>query len=345
MKLNGKTESSIRKGLKIRNGIGFIVISLLFVIIGTIAIVIPDNDIVTTAEITRIVHDNQNDTDYVLVNFTDANGKEHENVTFNSYTSGWKKGKEIKISYDPNDPETLSSATPRWIFGTVAVIIGAVVFAFSLISTKKAISKNTDDMDEYNQVDYSQNTAQTFEFSNEPLTRYYFHFGGKMNQSYIVEDKDHNIVYDIKMTKFTLIKPYEFEFINHLTGYRKTYNVTHTVSFGTGAEKGNLSYSYVTESYCKIDGTKCWDYIASKGYGFDVFLEKLRLRFKVKKHGAEVANIEGAGLKSLFNDEENPKGDLLHTRGIYRVDCRPSDLDDVMMVTFCIARAARVYGE
>ena len=79
-----------------------------------------------------------------------------------------------------------------------------------------------------------------------------------IKQSFFLEDEDGNLVYEGKMTKFSLLKASPFEFINHLTNKVEEHKVGKTITVEQG---GNDIISFMSKrSYFKYDDHKIWDY-------------------------------------------------------------------------------------
>ncbi len=340
MQISGKTESSFRRFNSYISSIVFVLIGIAFLVFTFMSFTTPQSDLVeTTAEIVDVVKGaTSDDESYVIINYATEDGTRYENVRYDAYSSGWKTGKEIKIMYDANDPSHVTSTTPRWVINAITGIVGVGAILFGVASFRRRKNKYNGAADEHNQTDVIQpdvDAVLELQNSDEKRERYYFRFGGKLNQSYIVEDKERRTIYDITQEKMELIKPFKYTFINHLTGRSVAREITHTTSTSTG----NDSYEMVTDRWFKIDGVNCWNVIASKGYGYTTNMDgRFARSYNVTRYGVPAAYIEAASYKHLFDDSR--KGDIIAQPGVYRIDCRPSDLDDIMLVAFCIARAA-----
>ena len=163
----------------------------------------------------------------------------------------------------------------------------------------------------------------------------FIHPCGKLNQSYAVEDKDKNVLFECKLVKWSLFFAHTYEFVDTKTGNAQKYKIGKTLT--TEFDGGIPVVGDIVSSRFKIDGTNCWDYIAQKGYEINHFLEgKSLMRYEVVKNGKTVANIFPANVKDPFNKESM---NYLHMgRGYYRLEIVEGDLADIVMMAFIISR-------
>lgn len=332
--------NALRKFGNIRNAVGFIIIGLFFAVVSVLILSSPKEDLVSaTATISAIEvsYDENNERTFsVFVDYS-ADGKEYTHVELGSYSSSMHEGDTVDIGYDPADPTHVQAlGGDSLVFIILAVGVLAVVGG--VLSLIKSIKQKTRDMNEYNQVntaDIPQEKIDAVKDSDEPENSYFFHFGGKLNQDYILEDAEHRTIYEARLQKLVLIGDMNFDFINHISGVSRTVRIGHTVSTSVGM--GNINVP--TSSSFTVNGMNNWEYLASKGFGFDFGHVGIRPSFKVFHYGVEVAHIETSGA-DLF-EEKNTKNPLykLPVNGYFRVDCRNSDLDMVFLTCFSIARA------
>ena len=148
-------------------------------------------------------------------------------------------------------------------------------------------------------------------------------------QAFYLEDENGNSVYEGKMTKFSLLGPSPFEFVNHVTGKTEEHKVGKTVTVEQG--NGGLVSLLSKRSYFKYDGQKIWDYLHDQGIRIESGLsgKKLGMSYDV--------TLKGAPLCTIANS--SPKGKSIFTTDLYYdVTCEEADLDLVFLVAFSIAR-------
>ena len=183
-----------------------------------------------------------------------------------------------------------------------------------------------------NEVDEAE--AEEIRNRNEPAEDFVFHFTGKLNQSYIMENSHGEPVYEAVCDGVTLVKDTKFEFKNHITGASETKMISHTVSHSYGSNGFGMTIS----SAFNIDGKNCWDVLADMGYGFDFGLNGVKAHYEVKHMGVNIgyAELGGTGLvKEKY--ENNPLGKL-PTNGIFKVSCPRSEVEGMFLVCFCLSK-------
>ena len=148
-------------------------------------------------------------------------------------------------------------------------------------------------------------------------------------QAFYLEDENGNTVYEGKMTKFSLLGPSPFEFVNHITNRTEEHAVGKTVTVEQG--NGGLLSMLSKRSYFKYDGQKIWDYLHEQGIRIESGIsgKKLGMSYDVTFKGAPLATIANS----------SPKGKSIFTTDLYYdVICEEADLDLVFLVAFSIAK-------
>lgn len=344
-----KPLNTIRKFASLRNAIVLLLVGLIFIGIGGYVLVKSPHrgSEETTATIVRLEeeYDEAEDiTSYHPYVDYEINGTAYQDVPLSGYSSGMKVGDEIQVYYDPAAPTELYASGDA-LLPILILIVGLAAAIFGVISLKKAAGQSTA-TDEYNQVSLEDiDPAKQKEIldSLEPSHTYYFHFQKKFpRQGYDMEDEFKSIVYQANLKKFTLFKPFIFEFVNHRTHISTTRSISHgvakSVGFGTSE---NGSFAIPVDNHFEIDGVNNWKYLASHGFGVEYHRKKLGFDFDVFHYGVKVATIETMGT-AIFDDDKSGEGNFLKrlpANGLYRVTCRESDLDMVFMTCFSLARA------
>ena len=78
-----------------------------------------------------------------------------------------------------------------------------------------------------------------------------------IKESFYLEDKEGNLVYEGNMTKFSLLGAAPHDFINHITNTTVQHTIGKTVTIEQGS--GGIVSALSTRSYFKYDGKKIWD--------------------------------------------------------------------------------------
>jgi len=229
-----------------------------------------------------------------------------------------------------------TTGNPLLSYGMIGIGLLAIIFA--VYNLKKRMSKSLDEMNYFDKVDKSAADPEVIEQiqnSDEPQKEYYFHFCGKLNQSYILETPNRKPIYEINCDKMGIVNQYIYTFKNRLTGKSFTSKVSHT----TTTEYGTENFGLIDQSYFKVDGKNIWDMIGEKGYSVEPYLDKIAFSYHVKHYGIHVADIVAAGT-NILEQYEGAGGlrDVAMTQGIYRVYCRESDIDGVALIAFAVSR-------
>ena len=228
-------------------------------------------------------------------------------------------------------------ATDSSIWVTIAFLVVGLAAAYGgYIMSRKTISKSVADYNHLDKVDINmadEETIRQIRESDEEEHEYYFHFTGKMNQSYIMETPDtREAVWEARCDSFNAFKPYEYTFINHLTGSEKACKISHTMENSTGDEFSSI----IVSSYFKIDDENIWTHIGRLGFSMKPYLDDLAVSYEVFHYGVKVAEIAAAG-REVFEKYEN-SGGIKVGNGLYKIECRDSDIDDIGLIAFAVGR-------
>ena len=155
-----------------------------------------------------------------------------------------------------------------------------------------------------------------------------------VKQAFFLEDEARNVVYEGKMTKFSLFGASPFEMVNHITNKTEEHKVGKTITIEQG---GNDLISFMSKrSYFKYDDKKIWDYLHDLGVRIDSKPSgnKIGMTYDVSFEGKPLATIATS----------SPKGkSLITTDMYYDVTCEEKDLDLVFLVAFSIAKTEQTF--
>ena len=157
---------------------------------------------------------------------------------------------------------------------------------------------------------------------------------GTIKQAFFLEDENGNVVYEGKMTKFSLFGASPFEFVNHVTNKSEEHKVGKTVTIEQG---GNDLISFMSKrSYFKYDDKKIWDYLHDLGIRIDskVSTSKIGMTYEVSFEGKPLATIASSSLKGKS---------IITTDMYYDVTCEEKDLDLAFLVAFSIAKTEQTF--
>lgn len=217
------------------------------------------------------------------------------------------------------------------ILGAIAILVGVLM----IVATVKSIKRNKPLSEEQIKANEEKFNAGQPQMDNLKDVKLFFHFGGKMNQSFFVEDQNKKTLYECRLIKFNPFAANTFDFVDTSTGYKKTLKIGKVL---TSEQNGVLGgFGIITGSRFKIDGVNCWDYLRERGYEIQSHLDgKTLARYDLVKLGNLVASICPANIKDPFNEESN--NILRMGKGCYRLHIIDGRLDDVVMAAFIIAQ-------
>ena len=155
-----------------------------------------------------------------------------------------------------------------------------------------------------------------------------------VKQSFYLEDENGSLVYEGKMTKFSLLGASPYEFVNHITGKTEEHKIGKTITAEQGG--GGIISALSKASWFKFDGKKIWDCLHEMGIRINngVSGSKIGMSYDVTFKGEHLATVANS----------SPKGkSLLTTDLYYDVICEEKDLDLVFLVAFSIAKTEQTF--
>ncbi|MBQ7645739.1 MAG: hypothetical protein IJS94_00575 [Clostridia bacterium] len=291
----------------------------------------------TTAEIISI----ENDPDYipdpnvsndtgpriVTVKYT-VDGKEYKTV-LDSDSGTYKVGKEIEILYDPKDPTKISSGKG---FGIYLIIAGGVIFfgiiIFTIINKKKVKELKG----KYGETVYAPSEKR------ELRTLYFLTDLGTPKYGHRIEDKDRKVLYEAKMTKFTLTNPFGFDFIDHENGTTTPHYVGH--------EEQTEWNSLIIDNHSTFtfDGEDIWKHLKKNGITFNAHFASGKIlapEFYVFRDGEQIAEaITTCQYPHEEDEAQHSIANKVPVRGFYRIKTSEKNLDLLFVVMLSIARTS-----
>lgn len=334
--------NTVKKIERIRLYVTLFIVGLLFIAAACFAISVPKPEY-ASAEGTIQRLEPYTDTDgedavNVFISYTDNDGNLHENVRYPSYSSSMEVGNAVTVLYDPANPEDVHAPGAEFI-PYIILIIGFFAIVISIVQIWAGITKNKNDSpfeNTENPVDPS--LAEQIWNDNSPKSDYYFHWTGKLNQSFVLETPERKAVFEAVCDHIGVLTPYRYTFTNHVTGESREHKISHTVTNRVGHGSDSVSFSVVSASEFKIDDVNNWTYLANLGYSVKPEQDGIKLNFDVLHHGVPVARLEAAGTNILKDSAGSLLGDKLPGTGLFKLSCKDSDLAGVFYACFCVSR-------
>ena len=155
-----------------------------------------------------------------------------------------------------------------------------------------------------------------------------------IKQAFFLEDETGKIVYEGKMTKFSLFGASPFEMVNHITNKTEEHKIGKTITIEQGSN--GLTSFMSKRSYFKYDNKKIWDYLHDLGIRIDSNLSenKIGMTYDISFEGKPLATIATS----------SPKGkSFITTDMYYDVTCEEKNLDLAFLVAFSIAKTEQTF--
>lgn len=273
--------------------------------------------------------DNENDVQYITTAKYTVNGKEYT-AKLDTYAPDYKVGGKVEIKYDPSDPSKITSG---FGIGIYAMIIGGVILLVIVILTvkKKTSVKKLKDI----------NGELTFAPSEKGEERklYFLTDIGTPKYGHRIEDKNRNVLYEAKMTKFSPLSAFEFDFIDR--EHNKT--VRHLVGH---QEEMDWDSIFVDNNYTfTFDGKDIWKQLRGLGIRIDSRLgggesKGALASYSISRNGEELAFVEMTSQYPHEEDSEKHKvASKIPAPGFYRVRTGEKNLDLLFLVLVAMARS------
>lgn len=275
--------------------------------------------------------------------FASADSKEHrvtveytvDGVTYTeelgAYSPSYAEGKAIDVLYDPKDPSVVHAGT---FMGIYAMCVGVVILAVIAV-TELRKRRGLEDV----KSRQAKDGGAAYPASEPgPQRKLYFITDlGTAKVGHRIEDADRNVLYEAKMTKFTMTAPFEFDFIDHEHG-RTT---PHMVSHEEATDWGNslLLDNHFTFSF---DGEDIWKHLKRNGVAVNSSLNKHgRVVYRISRQGREIAVAVGSSQNVHEEDAEakSKLASLVPVQGFYRVETTERDLALLFVTLLAFARS------
>ncbi len=331
--------NKLKKYQKLRFAAGLILAGLLFTVIGAVLLSKPQKELLPVeAEVISVRSEQAAGEEqrqyFAAVRYT-VDGKSYESEI--GCGSTVNKGDQLSLFYDPDQPEDLSTTDSNVILYVITAL-GAAALAYGIYQLVKTLKTKSDELDQLDRVreeNVTEEQRASVLQNTQPEREYYFHFCGKLNQSYVMETPEREEICRADCEKITLVKPTLFTFRDLRTGEVRPVEVSHTVT----SRYGSGSFSLPVKSDFSMDGVNVWDVLAEQGYSLEMGLKGIKMNFQLKRYGIPVGRLEAAGANILRDDKQYALGDALPGNGLYKVWCKDDDVAMAFVACFAVSRA------
>lgn len=273
----------------------------------------------------------------VTVRYT-VDGKEYTGPLGN-YSPSYKVGDSVKIKYNPENPADMHGDMPG--FSIYVMVIGFVLFAGSIffsVRSKMKQKKLAETRNDENGVTYAPSVPG-------PERELYFITDlGTPKYGHRIEDRSRRVLYEARMTKFTLLEPFGFDFIDHEHGS----TTPHLIGHQEDTEWDSLFFD--DHSTFTFDGEFIWKHLKRNGITVDSSLSRdnlLKTQFAVFRDGVQIARVQ-ASSKYVHEEDAEEHGKLanaLPAFGHYRVWTTETNLDLLFTTILAFARTDATTAE
>ncbi|MBP3896541.1 MAG: DUF3592 domain-containing protein [Mogibacterium sp.] len=282
----------------------------------------------TTATIVSIEEDQESgeDDSYIVTARYTVDGKEYSNV-LDSYSPSYEVGGTVEVRYDPADPDKITSG---YGIGIYSMIVGAAILlitGFVTLKQKKSVSQLKED---YGEISYLPSEK------GEERELYFVTDLGTPKFGHRLEDAERRVLYEAKMTKFTMLSDYEFDFIDHERMQTTRHLIGHT------EETDWNSLLIDNNSTFRLDGMDVWKHLRSTGVTIDSRFGKaegIMPSYDIRRDGEVLAYAENTSQYVHEEDAEQHKvASKIPNYMFFRVFTREKNLDLLFVVLMALAR-------
>ena len=289
----------------------------------------------TTGTIVSARKDTDSDGDtyyYPTVEYT-VDGKTYSGE-LNTGSGSDQVGKTITVRYNPENP---AEVRDNGVFEKYILLVGAAILLFvigSAIAEKKSQKRVRELREERGQTRYAPSVQ------GEERELYFLTDLGTPKYGHRIEDRSRRVLYEAKMTKFTLTQPFGFDFIDHENG-----SVTpHLVGHKEDTEWDSLLLD--NHSTFELDGVSVWKHLRQNGVSVETALSAggstaIGAVYRILRDGAEIARAETASQYPHEEDAAEHKiAAAIPAEGFFRVWTREKNLDLLFVTLLAFARSS-----
>ncbi|MBQ7064167.1 MAG: DUF3592 domain-containing protein [Firmicutes bacterium] len=269
-----------------------------------------------------------------------VDGKEYAGV-FPSMTGKFTVGQDIKVFYDPQDPEKITNAKIPDFIWLIVIAAGVLAVIFGIAKTVSSFKKSKE-LDKITPGEGMPKVDFDAFKSSQSVTEYYCRFDGHtLKPGYILEDANRKVLFEGKMEKNSLVGARTFEFVNHTNGSTLQHEVGHVVS-----QTYNDGF-FTMKSWFKFDGENIWELLHERGLRISTNMHSKfpNLIYDVSRDGEAFARIETSGQYVHEDEAEQHKLNIPVGRYYYRIWTDANDFETLFLTVFAISESEQVVVE
>ena len=248
-------------------------------------------------------------------------------------SGSFKVGKTIPVLYNPDDPTIVHDGGGMGIY---LVLVSAAILAVIVVTTvrEKQSQKQVQELRELRgQRGYSPSVQ------GEERELYFLTDLGTAKYGHRIEDRQRRVLYEAKMTKFTLLTPFGFDFIDHEHGTVTPHLVGHSEESQWNSFLVDNHYSF------ELDGVDVFKHLKQNGVSVDTSLDSgngrlVGMNYRILRDGVEIARAESTSQYPHEEDAAQHKvAAAIPAQGFYRVWTREQNLDLLFVALLAFARS------
>ena len=248
-------------------------------------------------------------------------------------SGSYKVGKTLTVLYDSNDPAIVHAGGGIGIYFMVVSAAILVIIAVTAVKEKQAQQQAKQLREQNGQTGYAPSVQ------GEERELYFLTDLGTAKYGHRLEDAERRVLYEAKMTKFTVSTPFGFDFIDHEHGTTTPHLVGHE-------EESDWDSLLIDNHYTfELDGVDVWKHLKQNGISVDTSFgggsgTLLGLNARILRDGVEIARAESTSQYPHEEDAEQHKvAAKIPAQGFYRVWTREQNLDLLFVTLLAFARS------
>lgn len=268
--------------------------------------------------------DVENDVQHIIMVKYTVDGKEY-NTRLDSDSATYKVGGTVEIHYDPKDPGKITSNQG---FGLYLMIAGGVILLVVVVLTIKKRMSVKQVMELNGGITFAPSVK------GEERKLYFLTDTGTPKYGHRIEDKFRNVLYEAKMTKFTTMNPFGFDFIDYEHGTTTPHLIGHEEASENNFIIFDNHYTFT------FDGEDIWKLLKRHKITVDSKLSVSGTTYRIFRDGEELAFVETSSQYVHEEDaEEHSVASKVPVPGFYRITTRETNLDLLFTTVLAFARS------
>ena len=242
----------------------------------------------------------------------------------------FRVGQTIDVLYDPKNPAVVHGGG---FMGFYLMGVGVLILAV-IIVTEVRKSKALREV----KAAQAANGANAYPASaSGPERKLYFLTDlGTAKAGHRIEDANRNVLYEAKMTKFTMTTPFGFDFIDHEHGKTTPHLVGHEEATEWDTLLFDNHYTFT------FDGEDIWKHLKRNGISVESSLTGgVKTEYRILRDGREIA-VAVSSSQNVHEEDAEAKfklASVVPVQGFYRISTTQTDLNLLFVTLLAFARS------